>query len=207
MSHPIPQELRDRFDQIERDIMGNKMSASAVFTQMRTAVQTHFMKKCDGNHGGGQCRDPECWNGGAPLNLPKYRAVSAAQLTRVLMLLDPPPVHTPSGKTMVFVNPMAADVLTLISAELRAMMAEPVPQPVPGVTWEAQGEANEYTLFKDGHWLAAVRMNGMYLVAQHELFLNSLATPHVCTIPPAGWTCSRRAGHDGPCAASPVVAD
>ena len=20
--------------------------------------------KCDGNHGGGQCQDPECWNGG-----------------------------------------------------------------------------------------------------------------------------------------------
>jgi hypothetical protein len=25
-----------------------------------------------------------------------------------------------------------------------------------------------------------------------------------CTLPPAGWTCSRPAGHDGPCAASPA---
>lgn len=24
-----------------------------------------------------------------------------------------------------------------------------------------------------------------------------------CEVPPPGWTCSRRAGHDGPCAASP----
>lgn len=41
--HPIPKALRDRFDQIERDIMGNKMERSAVFTQMRTAVQAYFM--------------------------------------------------------------------------------------------------------------------------------------------------------------------
>lgn len=26
-----------------------------------------------------------------------------------------------------------------------------------------------------------------------------------CTIPPKGWTCSRDAGHEGPCAASPVA--
>lgn len=25
-----------------------------------------------------------------------------------------------------------------------------------------------------------------------------------CLVPPAGWTCSRPAGHDGPCAARPV---
>lgn len=25
-----------------------------------------------------------------------------------------------------------------------------------------------------------------------------------CTVPPAGWVCSRKPGHDGPCAASPV---
>jgi hypothetical protein len=24
------------------------------------------MTKCDGNHGGPQCADPECWNGGEP---------------------------------------------------------------------------------------------------------------------------------------------
>ena len=43
MSHPIPKDMRDRFDQIERDIMGNKMERDAVFTQMRTAVQAYFM--------------------------------------------------------------------------------------------------------------------------------------------------------------------
>lgn len=25
-----------------------------------------------------------------------------------------------------------------------------------------------------------------------------------CVVPPAGWACSREAGHDGPCAAVPV---
>jgi hypothetical protein len=33
------------------------------------------------------------------------------------------------------------------------------------------------------------------------------ATPKICTVPPAGWKCSRPAGHDGPCAASPVSAN
>lgn len=29
----------------------------------------------------------------------------------------------------------------------------------------------------------------------------------VCTVPPAGWTCSRAPGHDGPCAARPNLPD
>lgn len=29
----------------------------------------------------------------------------------------------------------------------------------------------------------------------------------VCTVPPAGWWCSRPAGHDGPCAAREVKPD
>lgn len=188
MSHPIPQELRDRFDQIERDIMGNKMERGAVFTQMRTAVQAHFQAhadpftggaahdpvfahlahcngcivceswrkallpesrtqspKCDGNHGGPKCADPECWNGGEP--------VSA------------------------------------------------------GLTWEAQGEPNQYMLFKDGKWFAVLQMNGEQWLAEQESFFASIATPHRCTVPPAGWTCSRRAGHSGPCAATPIDDD
>jgi hypothetical protein len=27
----------------------------------------------------------------------------------------------------------------------------------------------------------------------------------ICRIPPAGWVCTRRAGHDGPCAALPLA--
>lgn len=41
--HPIPKALRDRFDQIEDAICRNRMERGAVFTQMRTAVQAHFM--------------------------------------------------------------------------------------------------------------------------------------------------------------------
>jgi len=29
------------------------------------------MNKCDGNHGGPKCSDPECWNGGEP-NVERY---------------------------------------------------------------------------------------------------------------------------------------
>lgn len=41
--HPIPKALRDRFDQIEDAICRNRMERDAVFTQMITAVQAHFM--------------------------------------------------------------------------------------------------------------------------------------------------------------------
>lgn len=43
-----------------------------------------------------------------------------------------------------------------------------------GITWKAQGDANEYVLMKDGDWFAAVRMNGQMYVHHQELFLNSL---------------------------------
>lgn len=29
----------------------------------------------------------------------------------------------------------------------------------------------------------------------------------LCTVPPAGWICSRSKGHEGPCAASPIEDD
>lgn len=32
------------------------------------------------------------------------------------------------------------------------------------------------------------------------------STSEKCTVPPTGWTCSRRAGHFGPCAATPTTA-
>lgn len=42
MSNPIPKDLRERFDLIERDIMGDRMDRCAVFTEMRAVVKTHF---------------------------------------------------------------------------------------------------------------------------------------------------------------------
>lgn len=39
----------------------------------------------------------------------------------------------------------------------------------------------------------------------HE-FLKETEVKDTCTVPPKGWTCSRPAGHEGPCAASPVEA-
>lgn len=54
--HPIPKALRDRFDQIEDAICRNRMERDAVFTQMRTAVQAHFMsaETEEGDHDGRQ---------------------------------------------------------------------------------------------------------------------------------------------------------
>jgi hypothetical protein len=139
-------------------------------------------------------------------SLPKYRAVPTKQLMHILGLIDPPPIkRATDGATMVFKNPMAAEILTAISAEVREMMAQPIPQTVPGLTWEAQGEASQYMLFKDGKWFAAVQMNGEHSLEQDEVFFYSIAEPHKCLLPPRGWTCSRRAGHSGPCAATPIA--
>jgi hypothetical protein len=32
----------------------------------KAKTDTNSLQKCDGNHGGPQCADPECWNGGEP---------------------------------------------------------------------------------------------------------------------------------------------
>lgn len=160
MSHPIPQSLRERFDQIERDIMGNQMARDAVFTQMRTAVQSYFTDN--------PVRPPRC-----------------------ATCEDHGVIGYTTGQT----------------AESFEQGEAPCPDCFPNLTWEAQGEANQYMLFKDGKWFAAVQMNGELWVAAQESFLSSIATPHVCLLPPTGWTCSRRAGHSGPCAASPAADD
>ncbi len=34
--------------------------------------------------------------------------------------------------------------------------------------------------------------------------LEALITPTFCTIPPPGWSCTRKSGHKGPCAAIPT---
>jgi hypothetical protein len=55
-----------------------------------------------------------------------WRAVPVSHLGHIMMLIDPPAVEV-DGKTMVFVNPNAAEVLHRISDLVRAMMDEPLP--------------------------------------------------------------------------------
>lgn len=47
--------------------------------------------KCDGNHGGGQCRDPECWNGGEPRGQVDIEAAAK----RLASCMDYPWEHMP----------------------------------------------------------------------------------------------------------------
>ena len=42
-------------------------------------------------------------------------------------------------------------------------------------------------------------------LAEEIRLLADKAVPKTCDKPPAGWTCSRTPGHDGPCAAAPAV--
>jgi hypothetical protein len=53
----------------------------------------------------------------------EWRPVPVRSLQNLLCLIDPPPVSLPGNKAMVFKNPNAADVLTRISAEIRAMLS------------------------------------------------------------------------------------
>ena len=57
-----------------------------------------------------------------PDELEGWRPVPIANLQNILMLIDPEPVRLPTGETMVFRNPIAAEMLTRISAEVRAML-------------------------------------------------------------------------------------
>lgn len=36
------------------------------------------------------------------------------------------------------------------------------------LSWKASGEANEYSLMRDGNWMAMIRMNGEMLVPNQE---------------------------------------
>jgi len=54
-----------------------------------------------------------------------WRLVPIINIQNLLGLIDPEPVRLPTGKTMVFKNPDAADILAKISAEVRAMLAAP----------------------------------------------------------------------------------
>lgn len=56
----------------------------------------------------------------------QYLMVPANKLIRVFMLLDPLPIKTGQG-TMVFRNPMAAEVLTELSARLRELQKASAP--------------------------------------------------------------------------------
>lgn len=52
-----------------------------------------------------------------------WMPVRRQRVLRLLMLIDPPPIEV-DGSVRVFRNPMAAQVLTQISAEVRAMLEE-----------------------------------------------------------------------------------
>lgn len=56
-----------------------------------------------------------------------WRVVPMSHLGGILQLIDPPPVEV-DGQTMVFQNPHAAEVLRKISALVRAMLDEPLPE-------------------------------------------------------------------------------
>lgn len=52
------------------------------------------------------------------------------------------------------------------------------PKAVKGISWKADGEANIYTLHRDGQWIARIQMNGELNVYQHEAMLNAVFLPY-----------------------------
>lgn len=57
-----------------------------------------------------------------------WRAVPVKHLSAIQNLMDPPPMRI-GGKTIVFMNPHAAEILTRINAEIRAMLEATPPLP------------------------------------------------------------------------------
>lgn len=57
--------------------------------------QSASKPKCDGDHGGPQCADPECWNGGEPKGAVTYSGAGSAVVTHAAMgnppFTAPPP--------------------------------------------------------------------------------------------------------------------
>lgn len=43
-----------------------------------------------------------------------------------------------------------------------------------GLTWKAQGDANDYAVLRNGHWLMQIRINGELMLVQQETLLNEL---------------------------------
>ena len=78
------------------------------------------------DEGGEPC--PDCSATVQQVSVPDgWRPVPISSLSNILRLIDPAPVRLPTGETMVFKNPHAAEALTRISAEVRAMLdAAPV---------------------------------------------------------------------------------
>lgn len=70
-------------------------------------------------------REPEAQQQAEAVAMPAagWRPVPIRSLQNLLCLIDPAPVNLPNSKVMVFKNPNAADMLTRISAEVRAMLA------------------------------------------------------------------------------------
>lgn len=65
--------------------------------------------------------------------------------------------------------------------------AKPAPKPIP--VWE---------LYSDG-WDSVDDLDGNWLLTLPQGTVLYYLPP--CPLPPPGWRCTRRAGHDGPCAA------
>lgn len=45
---------------------------------------------------------------------------------------------------------------------------------IHGIDWAADGDANFYTLFRNGHWLAKIQFNGKLLVPEQEALLTAM---------------------------------
>lgn len=48
-------------------------------------------------------------------------------------------------------------------------------QPMPAIEAHADGEANFYHLIADGHWVAAIQLNGEFTTPMQEAIMQKLA--------------------------------
>lgn len=73
----LPAPLLDDLSTLAKDIKDDA-AAGIDAAQVIDAAQRGARVKCDGDHGGPQCADPECWNGGEPRGLVNVVPMRAA---------------------------------------------------------------------------------------------------------------------------------
>lgn len=73
----LPAPLLDDLSTLAKDIKDDAV-AGIDAAQVIDAAQRAARVKCDGDHGGPQCADPECWNGGEPRGLVNVVPMRAA---------------------------------------------------------------------------------------------------------------------------------
>lgn len=123
---------------------------------------------------------------------------------RLQAILDSFNYHRPSPEQVLRISSLRGAFKDAARAVIAATPEGPDQTAALRQLHEAMMTANKSIALEPG--TPAEPTLGEPSFSTREFELPALALPP-CRVPPAGWTCSRGAGHPGPCAASPGAVD